>query len=213
MEFSRGDYEETGFYKISIDWVMCIVSSVSYSFLLNIAPKGFLRPSRGIRQGDPLCPYFFLLCAEGLTSMLRMAETRGALTAVKINRGRPSVSYILFADDIFVFCRATVKEVEVVMQNLEDYELASGQKVNVEKSSVSFECRMVGDTKEAVMRILRMKEVQDQGKYLGLPSHIGRTKSSKYGLRNALREMPKYDGGLGFKDLECMNLALLARQG
>ncbi|GAA0139421.1 hypothetical protein LIER_35086 [Lithospermum erythrorhizon] len=155
---------------------MCIVSSVSYSFILNGAPKGFLRPSRGILQGDPLSPYLFLLCVEGLTSMLRMMEARRALTGLKIRRGSPSVSHILFAEDTFVFCRATVEEGETFMQILEDYELASGHKVNVEKTTVSFERRTRGRSREAVMRILKMKEVEDQGKYLGLTSHISRTK-------------------------------------
>ncbi|GAA0158176.1 hypothetical protein LIER_15271 [Lithospermum erythrorhizon] len=65
-----------------VEWVMCLVSTVSYSFLINGSPKGFVRPSRGIRQGEPLSPYLFLICVEGLTCMIREAEVRKELTGI-----------------------------------------------------------------------------------------------------------------------------------
>ena len=61
--------------KIGLDprWVhmaMEIVSIASYSILINGEPKGYIKPSRGIKQGDPLFPYLSLLCAEGLFALL-----------------------------------------------------------------------------------------------------------------------------------------------
>ena len=56
---------EMGFHKKWVDLIMAGVSSVSYSVLVNGAPSGFIKPSRGIHQGDPLSPYLFLLCTEG----------------------------------------------------------------------------------------------------------------------------------------------------
>ncbi|GAA0143829.1 hypothetical protein LIER_04422 [Lithospermum erythrorhizon] len=85
---------------------MCLVSSISYSFLINGAPRDFMRPSRGIRQGDPLSTYLFLLCAEGLTCLLRDAEERKALVGIRISRQSSSISHILFADDTMIFSRA-----------------------------------------------------------------------------------------------------------
>ncbi|GAA0176196.1 hypothetical protein LIER_29234 [Lithospermum erythrorhizon] len=52
-----------GFCRTRVDWTMCFVSTVSYSFLLNGTPRDFIRPTRGIWQGDLLSPYIFLLCA------------------------------------------------------------------------------------------------------------------------------------------------------
>ncbi|GAA0166436.1 hypothetical protein LIER_21589 [Lithospermum erythrorhizon] len=68
-----------GFSSTWIDWTMSLVSSVSYSSLLNGAPKVFVRPTRGIRQWDPLSPYLFLLCAKGLLALLRRARETKAL--------------------------------------------------------------------------------------------------------------------------------------
>ncbi|GAA0155488.1 hypothetical protein LIER_13204 [Lithospermum erythrorhizon] len=107
--------------------------------------------------------------------MLRKVEERKLITCVKISRGSPSIFYILFADDTFVFCKASVREGSYIMKILDNYELASGKKVNMGKCSVSFEKRTREGNRREVTTVLGMKEVQDQVKYLGLPSHIGRT--------------------------------------
>ena len=65
--------------KLGLDhrWVnlaMETVTTTSYSILINGEPKGFITPSRGIKQGDPLSPYLYLLCVEGLSALLRKAE-------------------------------------------------------------------------------------------------------------------------------------------
>jgi hypothetical protein len=68
-----------GFAQAWIDVIMCSVKSVSYSILFNGNPTGYIVPSRGIRQGDPLSPYLFILCVEGLSSLITQSISQGSL--------------------------------------------------------------------------------------------------------------------------------------
>ena len=63
--------EKLGFHDRWISLMMMCIKSVSYSMLLNGEPKGLIHPTRGIRQGDPISPYLFVLCGEGLSAMLK----------------------------------------------------------------------------------------------------------------------------------------------
>ena len=62
--------EKMGFCEKWVSLIFECISTVSYSILVNKEPKGDIRPSRGIRQGNPLSPYLFLLYSEGLNKML-----------------------------------------------------------------------------------------------------------------------------------------------
>lgn len=88
-----------GFATKWITWVMRCIDSVSYSFLINGSPQGSVKPSRGIRQGDPLSPYVFILCTEVLSALCDKAMLDGSLAGVRVSRHSPSVNHLLFADD------------------------------------------------------------------------------------------------------------------
>ena len=95
------------------NWVhlaMETVTTASYSILINGEPRGFVTPTRGIRQGDPLSPYLFLLFAEGLSALLRKAGDAGVLKGIKSCQHGVWVSHLLFADDSLLFCQATMEE-------------------------------------------------------------------------------------------------------
>jgi hypothetical protein len=105
---------------------MACVRSVTYSILINGQPHRHIVPTRGIRQGDPLSPYFFILCAEAMSSMMHQAAREGRITGIPITRGGTWINHLLFVDDSLLFCRANLQESGNIQALLAFYEAASG---------------------------------------------------------------------------------------
>ena len=127
-----------GFAKKWIDLIMNCISSVFYSVIINGEACGNITPTRGIRQGDPLSPYLFLLCAEGFSALIHKATRDKQISGISIGRGCPTLTHLFFADDSLLFCKTSVQECQKLVDILNCYEEASGQKINTDKSSIFF---------------------------------------------------------------------------
>lgn len=150
---------------------------------------GPIIPSRGLRQGDPLSPYLFILCAEGLSALLRKYEDRKCIQGLKVSRHAPSVSHLLFADDSYLFCKADDNSALKMVELLQTFEEASGQQVNYTKSVIMFSPNVAQECKEGVCQIMQMREADDSVTYLGLPNMVGRNKNQVLGfLKERVRQ-------------------------
>ncbi|CAL1387047.1 unnamed protein product [Linum trigynum] len=177
-----------GFDDKWIKLVMNCVSSVSYAVLVNGHKSSFFNPGRGLRQGDPLSPYLFLLCAEGLSALINKNEKERKIHGLKICNKAPVVSHLLFADDCIIFARATVEEAKILKEMLEDYEKESGQMVNLDKSEIYFSKNTLSNRRQEICQELNIKEVDKLAKYLGLPTMVGRSKKLVFSnLRDRVR--------------------------
>ena len=85
-----------GFHERWVQLVMKCVTSVSYKIKVNGSYTSIIFPHRGLRQGDLLSPYLFILCAEGLSAMLLKAEQEGKIGGIKICREAPRVNHLFF---------------------------------------------------------------------------------------------------------------------
>ncbi|CAA7027491.1 unnamed protein product [Microthlaspi erraticum] len=166
-----------GFAEQWIVWMMRCITSVKYKVLINGQPRGQITPHRGLRQGDPLSPYLFILCAEILITNLKKAEEMKRITGLKVARASPAVSHLLFADDSLFFCRATSEESRVLLQILKEYEVTSGQQINFAKSSVQFGHTVDTGVRAEIHQILGIGNVGGMGQYLGIPESMGGAKT------------------------------------
>lgn len=152
------------------------VTTVSYSFLINGAAQGRVTPSRGLRQGDPLSPYLFILFTEVLSGLCRNAQEKRELISVKVARNCPAINHLLFADDTMFFLRSNPSSCTTFLKILRLYEEASGQCINRSKSSVTFSSKTPPEVKDRVKACLCIEKEGGIGKYLGFPEHFGRRK-------------------------------------
>ncbi|KAL6145207.1 hypothetical protein ACLB2K_055895 [Fragaria x ananassa] len=165
-------------------WVSLIkqcISTVSLSVLVNGKPGVFFKPSRGLRQGDPLSPFLFLFVNDVLSQILCKLTMVNILQPVQIGDLGPKVSHFFFADDSLFFLRATVFNCEVLSDVLHHYCSASGQINNTMKSSLYFSPNTHPHIVQLISYMLNMKAVKDPGKYLGLPTIWSRSKVSALG--------------------------------
>ena len=128
-----------GFYDKWINLMMICVKIVTYSILVNDEPHGLIQPTRGIRQGDLLSPFLFLLCTEGLHGLITKAAADGDLRGFSICKDGPKLTHLFFADDSLLFCRSNELECQKILNLLDMYEVASGQKINKEKIALFFQ--------------------------------------------------------------------------
>ena len=95
-----------GFHESFVQLIMHCVQTVTFRVRVNGKLSEPFMPSRGIRQGDPLSPYLFLLCAEGLSSMLKNVGPQFLARGVRVGVHSSWISHLLFADDCLMFTQA-----------------------------------------------------------------------------------------------------------
>lgn len=107
--------------------------------------------------------------------MLNYEVAPGLLHGIKMGRSEPPISHLMFVDDCLFFCRANMDECSRLKELLNYYKQVSGQTINY-KSGIFFSRNMSEGNREAISNILRVSNPLNTGRYLGLPSLIGRKK-------------------------------------
>lgn len=158
-----------------------------------------INPSKGLRQGDPLSPYLFLLVADVFSNLMQKALLNKSIGRIHMGKRCPIISHLLFADDSLIFLEALPRYCSNFMQLVSCFSAASGLSLNIQKSSILFSPKTEESLKQEIKSILGMGDMDGNGKYLGLPMFWGRSK--KETLSYVRDKMMKKVQRLGNKDL------------
>lgn len=159
---------------------MDCICSPTISVLWNREVTTPFWPSCGIRQGDPLSPYIFILCMERLSRNIGEKVSSGIWKPIRLG-DNVDISHIFYADDVFLFGQASQENGEVISKVLEDFGNESGLKVNMAKSTIIFPPKMNHQRRRILASSLGMRGAASFGKYLGIPIIPNKLKRSEYG--------------------------------
>lgn len=118
--------------------IMKCVSTSSMAVLWNGSVTDYFFPTRGLRQGDPLSPYLFVMYMEKLSSMIDMAVNMETWNPIVPCRGGPHLSHMFFTDDLIMFSKANPQEVKHVMHVINRFCNMLGQNLSLAKSRIFF---------------------------------------------------------------------------
>eukprot|EP00253_Pinus_taeda_P018657 PITA_18657 len=119
-----------GFDHNWVRWVMALVTTSSFSILLNGSPSKPFNPRRGLRQGDPLSPFLFILMMKGLRLAIRSAKVEGKIQGLKLTENRNALTHQQFVDDTMLLGIPMVREALAYKQILKDFVMVAGIKAN-----------------------------------------------------------------------------------
>ncbi|KAF5932830.1 hypothetical protein HYC85_029001 [Camellia sinensis] len=123
-----------GFGEKWLNWIKTCISTTRLSVLVNRSPTEEFSPEKGLRQGDPLSPFPFIIVAKGLNLLLSRAKDKDLIKGALVGSQEVSISHIQFADDIIILCEADEEEILSIKRILRCFEIFSCLKINFHKS-------------------------------------------------------------------------------
>jgi len=144
---------------------MSLISSSFFSILINGIPSTTFHPSRGIRQGDPLSPFLFVIMAEGLGRSIKHAQQSLCLKGLSFQNS-PAFTHQQFVDDNILFGHPSVQEARQLKTLLTDFSEASGASINHSKSQIFF-FHIPSVIQSAILCILHLSSAKLPSSYLG----------------------------------------------
>lgn len=151
-----------------IHLIMFCVRHTSSEILWNGTPLEAITHACGLRQGDPLSPYLFVLCIERLSYMVNEAVLKKKWAPIKPCRGGPAFLHILFADDLILMGKATTTNARVIKRIIDRFCACSGLNLNPAISKVFFSKTSGASLKRTISDILGFGQTPNLRKYLGI---------------------------------------------
>ncbi|GKV45487.1 hypothetical protein SLEP1_g52559 [Rubroshorea leprosula] len=163
-----------------INLIMFSVTSVQLEILWNGEPLPPFTPQQGLRQGDPLSPYLFILVMEKLAQMIQSRVDSKAWKPFKLSRGGVSLSHLFFADDLMLFAQASREQMDVILDCLTQFARSSGLVLNLQKSKLFLSSNVHATVANLLSTRSGISLTSNLGTYLGIPISHGRHSHRNY---------------------------------
>lgn len=178
--FIKDVLREAGLRGRVLELLMQCMTPVKYQAIINGEVTESFQPACGIRQGDPLSPYIFVLCMKKLSHIINGEVLSKKWKPVKVVRGGLEISHIFFADDLILFAEAHTQQATVMHHCLETFCGLSGQQVNFDKSRIFCSPNTNHGTASQIASICGSPLTDSLGNYLGVPLIHSRVKNDTY---------------------------------
>jgi hypothetical protein len=167
-KYMKALLSDFGFNKDWVSWIMNLISSTFFSILVNGVPSQPFSPSRGIRQGNPLSPFLFVIMAQGLGCYIKDSIQNGSLQGLPIHGLKMISSHNQFVNETLLMNTPTVQEEIKLSSILSDFSEASGTTFNLAKSQLFFFNTPV-EIQQQLSQILNTPVCTLPSHYMGLP--------------------------------------------
>ncbi|GLU24096.1 hypothetical protein SLE2022_400600 [Rubroshorea leprosula] len=159
---------------------MFSVTSLQLSVIWNGEELPYFQPKRGLRQGDPLSPYLFIMVMEKLSHMIMSRLQEHKWTPFRLSRGGLTLSHLFFADDLMLFGKASITQIETIIDCLSEFARRSRLEINLGKSKLFVSPNIQGQLANSFSSACGIPLTHDLGIYLGVPIIHGRFKATNY---------------------------------
>ncbi|KAA0040708.1 LINE-1 retrotransposable element ORF2 protein [Cucumis melo var. makuwa] len=117
------------------NWIKGCITNVNYSVIINVKPQGRTKANRGLRQGDPIFPFLFVIAMDYPSRLLIHLESIGSIRGAFFNNSY-SLSHILFSDDILLFVEDNDCYIKNLLMAIKLFKKALGLNVDLTKSII-----------------------------------------------------------------------------
>nr|GEZ44607.1 hypothetical protein [Tanacetum cinerariifolium] len=180
----RWDYldlvlEKLGFGCRWRSWIKYCLHSARSSVLVNGSPTDDFELHRGLRQGDPLSHFLFILAMEGLHAYTSKAESLGLFKGCSVGRDNLHISHLMYADDVIFIGEWSWSNARNLISLLRCFFLISGLRINIHKSLV-IGIGVSDDEVSYMENIIGCGTFKLPLKYLGVPVGCNMSRSSNW---------------------------------
>ncbi|WJX25594.1 hypothetical protein P8452_14621 [Trifolium repens] len=159
-EFINRVMTEVNLPAVMTNVIMNCITSVQSNVLWNGSRSDYFTPQCGVRQGDPMSPYLFVLCMDKLSHLIEESIESGKWKPMRAGRNGPLIFHLMFAVDLLLFGQAKEENMTMVLNVLNTFCSMSGQQVNYDKSSIFFSRSVPATRRATLTEQAGLKEMQ-----------------------------------------------------